>query len=229
MTQQYQQFRKAGIIEEVGVRTASISASNGNSSYYVCLQDIQDVFPDAQRFKLDEHPILFLQDSNGNRIKPPCIAFYPDTILDVITDGPQVCNSNSSSNSSSSSLKTTTDLILETKENAKKMLDLLLEAKKKDEEMLKLQQQALDRLATLQRHANAILIQNFELHEYPIPRLFIILPVDTTKWDPRNVLGSKVRPHFLCECGEHTATISKSNQNQIHIAKHEGYDIRNST
>ncbi|ORZ15545.1 hypothetical protein BCR41DRAFT_396509 [Lobosporangium transversale] len=221
MTQQYQQFRKAGIIEEVGVRTASISASNGNSSYYVCLQDIQDVFPDAQRFKLDEHPILFLQDSNGNRIEPPCIAFYPDKILDVITDGPQVCNNNSSSNSSSSSLKTTTDLILETKENAKKMLDLLLEAKKKDDEMLKLQQQVLDRLA--------ILIQNFELHEYPIPRLFIVLPVDTTKWDPRNILRSKFRLHFLCECGEHTATISKSNQNQIHIAKHEGYDIRNST
>ncbi|KAF9917864.1 hypothetical protein BX616_011059 [Lobosporangium transversale] len=147
-----------------------------------------------------------------------------------------------------SSLKAIAESMLEAKEKSNMVIDLLLEAKKKDdemlklsneilklqreakekdEEMLKLQQQALDRLAILQRHASAILVQNFELHEYPIPRLFIVLPVDTTKWDPRNLLRSKVRLHFLCECGEHTATISKSNQ--IHIAKHEGYDILNST
>ncbi|KAF9905911.1 hypothetical protein BX616_000889, partial [Lobosporangium transversale] len=109
------------------------------------------------------------------------------------------------------------------------MFKLQQEAKAKDDEMLKLQHQALDRLAILQKHANAILIQNFELHEYPIPRLFIVLPVDTTKWDPMNALRSKVRLYFLCECGEHTVDASKSRRNEIHIAKHEGYEIRNST
>ncbi|ORZ15542.1 hypothetical protein BCR41DRAFT_422308 [Lobosporangium transversale] len=161
MTQQYQRFRKADIIEEVGVRIASISASNGDSSYYVCLQDIQDVFPDAQRFKLDGHPILFLQDSNGNRIEPPRIAFYPDKILDVITAEPQACNCNSSSNSSTSASSNSMAVIslsalgvptnlasqdilpiikLEMMlEKSNMVIDLLLEARKKDDEMLKLQ------------------------------------------------------------------------------------------
>ncbi|KAF9082364.1 hypothetical protein BGX27_004560, partial [Mortierella sp. AM989] len=105
----------------------------------------------------------------------------------------------------------------------------LLEIKDMQKEAISLQHQALDRLAILQKHAKAILVQNFELHEYPIPRLFIILPVDRTKWNPRNVLENKFRLHFLCECGDHTMKTSKSNQHHIHIAKHEGYEIRNST
>ncbi|KAF9914377.1 hypothetical protein BX616_008427, partial [Lobosporangium transversale] len=120
-------------------------------------------------------------------------------------------------------------LQLEVREKGDMVLALQLEAKDRDDQMLELQNKALDKLATLQKHANAILVQNFELHEYPIPRLFIILPVDTSKWDPRNVLGNKFRLHFLCECGELTAEISKSSQNQIHLAKHDGYEVRDST
>jgi hypothetical protein len=44
-----------------------------------------------------------------------------------------------------------------------------------------MQKEAIDRLVILQKHAKAILTQTFELHEYPIPRLFIILPVDQSK------------------------------------------------
>ncbi|KAF9080249.1 hypothetical protein BGX27_005573, partial [Mortierella sp. AM989] len=124
----------------------------------------------------------------------------------------------------------------EAKEKDDKMLRLQLEAKEKDDEMLRLQQEAkerdeliLDRLAILQKHAHAILVQNFELHEYPIPRLFIILPVNPTKWNPKNVLENKFRLHFLCECGDHTLKSSNSSQNQIHIARHEGYEIRDGT
>ncbi|KAF9114492.1 hypothetical protein BGX27_010642, partial [Mortierella sp. AM989] len=87
------------------------------------------------------------------------------------------------------------DLLLEAQDKDDKMLTLQMEAKDKDDKMLKLQQeaislqnQALDRLVILQKHAQAILVQNFELHEYPIPRLFIILPVDRTNWNPMNVL-----------------------------------------
>ncbi|KAF9151972.1 hypothetical protein BGX20_005264, partial [Mortierella sp. AD010] len=118
----------------------------------------------------------------------------------------------------------------------KQITTLLLEAKEKDDkmifmqnQMLDLQNQALDRLAILQKHTHAILVQNFELHEYPIPRLFIILPVDRSKWSPTKILENKFRLHFLCECGDHTMEASKSSQNQIHIAKHEGYEIRNGT
>ncbi|KAF8943363.1 hypothetical protein BGZ46_006534, partial [Entomortierella lignicola] len=121
--------------------------------------------------------------------------------------------------------------------------NLLLEVKEKDDKMalmnsqmidmqkqtLDLQNQTLDRLAILQKHARAILVQNFELHEYPIPRLFIILPVDKSKWDPTRILENKFRLHFLCECGDHTVESSKSLDNQIHIAKHEGYEIKDGT
>ncbi|KAF9916954.1 hypothetical protein BX616_002325, partial [Lobosporangium transversale] len=234
---------------------------------------------------------------------PPRITFYPDKILDVITEVPQPCNSNNNSNSSSSSnaavhLPTLREsknpefqnlllslsnfvqpanssltlhnnenfsshfeelrgLLLEAREKDDKMLTLQdnilgiqakmfelqlevnrlqLEAKEKDDEMLEmqkktlnLQQQALDRLAILQKKAEAILVQNFELHEYPIPRLFIILPVDRTKWDPMNILRNKIHLHFLCEHGDYTAKADKSFQDQLHLARHEGYEIRSST
>ncbi|KAF9103543.1 hypothetical protein BGX27_010540, partial [Mortierella sp. AM989] len=115
-------------------------------------------------------------------------------------------------------------LQMEAKDNDDKILILQLEAKEKD-----LQNQARDRLAILQKHAQAILAQKFDLHEYPIPRLFIILPADNTKWNPRNVLENKFRLHFLCECGDHTTNANKTGQDHIHVAKHEGYEIRNST
>ncbi|KAF9087734.1 hypothetical protein BGX27_002863, partial [Mortierella sp. AM989] len=118
---------------------------------------------------------------------------------------------------------------MEAKDKDDKMLTLQLEAKEKDEVIISLQNQAFDRLAILQKHAMATLVQNFELNEYPIPRFFIILPVDRTKWNPKKVLENKVRLHFLCECEDHTMKASKSSQNHIHVAKHEGYEIRNST
>ncbi|KAF9896472.1 hypothetical protein BX616_007390, partial [Lobosporangium transversale] len=129
-----------------------------------------------------------------------------------------------------SNLEKIAELLLEAKEKDDKIIEPQLEAKEKNDKMLELQSQALDRLAILQKQANAILTQNFELYEYPIPRLFIILPDNTTtKWDPRKVLRNKFRLYFLCECGDHTAETSKSIQNQIHIAKHDGYEVRDST
>ncbi|KAF9198223.1 hypothetical protein BGZ49_001038, partial [Haplosporangium sp. Z 27] len=118
-------------------------------------------------------------------------------------------------------------------ENTHEMKKLLLEAKEKDDkillmqnQLLDLQNQALDRLAVLQKHAEAILVQNFELHEYPIPRLFIILPVDKSNWNPTKILENKFRLHFLCECGDLTMEGGQSKDNQTHLAKHDGYEIR---
>ncbi|KAF9900334.1 hypothetical protein BX616_002621, partial [Lobosporangium transversale] len=264
---QFQKFRKT---EEVCVKTASTGASNDSSLCYVSLQDIRDVFPDAQRFKLDGDLIPFLLDADGNKIEPPRIAFYPDKVLDVITEVPQSSNSNKSltvhNNKDFSSysdeikewmvkIENKGDMILtlqgkmdkvqvemhimqlemrkmqlELKEKTDEVIKLQLEAKKKDDKLLEMQQQALDRLVILQQKAEAILAQTFELHEYPIPRLFIVLPIDRTKWDPMNVLRNKVRLHFLCECGDHDAVKAiKNRQNQVHLARHEGYEIRDST
>ncbi|KAF9929600.1 hypothetical protein FBU30_001441 [Linnemannia zychae] len=94
--------------------------------------------------------------------------------------------------------------------------------------MMQLQQQSLDRLALIQSRAQAILVQNYELHEYPIPRLFIVLPKDSSRWNPTRAIHNKFRLYFLCECGDHTKFGMLNNNNNphhIHLAKHEGYDI----
>ncbi|KAF8968214.1 hypothetical protein BGZ46_010902 [Entomortierella lignicola] len=298
----YQRIQLGDIIEEVCIRTAPYN--NDPPSYYVLLNDIHDVFQNARRFKRDGHPVPFLVNPDGERIKPLRIAYYPNDILEVITapslstalvlsptitkldiQSPQYLLSSSTdllrsfnssrvageieqaemikselalnlrsieqhmavSNENSQEMMNMQsqikNLLLEAKEKDDRMLALQLEAKEKDDKMtvmqnqmidmqkqaLDLQNQALDRLAILQKHAHAILVQNFELHEYPIPRLFIILPVDKNKWDPTRVLENKFRLHFLCECGEHTIEASKSMENQIHLARHEGYEIKNGT
>ncbi|KAF9205872.1 hypothetical protein BGZ49_003389 [Haplosporangium sp. Z 27] len=303
--QQFQRFRHGDTIEKVCVRTTQTSTNNNSaSSYYVSLEDVQDVFPQALRFKLNENPVPFLLGPDERRIEPLRIAFYPDGVLEVIIGSSQpttVIHSPAVRNLyilpsqhhlfSSSNLpqsfnpshgdgeleqveminsglaqklsdiekhlvenkenslemkemrRQITDLLLEVKEHNNKVVALQLEAKEKDDkvaliqrQMIELQNQvidlpnqALDRLAILQKHAYAIFIQNFELHEYTIPRLFIILPVDKARWNPTRILENKFRLHFLCEYGDHTMEASKGNENQIHIAKHEGYEIKNDT
>ncbi|KAF8940838.1 hypothetical protein BGZ58_004527 [Dissophora ornata] len=95
------------------------------------------------------------------------------------------------------------------------------------EVMTKLQQQqTLDQLAAVKTRIQAVLTQNFELHEYPIPRLFIVLPKDSSAWDPQKLLQNTLQLHFLCECGEHTKLNQDSKiPHHIHLAKHEGYEI----
>ncbi|KAK3845732.1 MAG: hypothetical protein J3R72DRAFT_418338 [Linnemannia gamsii] len=129
-----------------------------------------------------------------------------------------------------------------------RILAELTAAKERDEEMLRLQIQTIDRLVVAQQHIDAVLVQNYELHEYPIPRLFVILPDSYERWDPRNVLAERFRLFFLCECGEHCSTndetdtatgqlviaaapptTSISAKNSIHLAKHEDYELTRPT
>ncbi|KAF9366825.1 hypothetical protein BGX34_006094 [Mortierella sp. NVP85] len=95
----------------------------------------------------------------------------------------------------------------------------------KQDEMTQLQMKALDRLAILQNGVKSLLNQTYELHEYPIPRLFIVLPKDSSSWDPLDLFSNKFQLYFLCECGEHTKSTNSKIPHHIHIAKHEGYAI----
>jgi len=95
----------------------------------------------------------------------------------------------------------------------------------RQEDMMELQIQALDRLGLLQNDIKALLTQTHELHEYPIPRLFIVLPEDSSSWNPTNLFSNKFRLYFLCECGEHTMSNNSKIPHHIHLAKHEGYEI----
>ncbi|KAF9273258.1 hypothetical protein BGZ88_003934 [Linnemannia elongata] len=111
-----------------------------------------------------------------------------------------------------------------------------------------MQQETIDRLTVNQQRVEALLVQNYELHEYPIPRLFVVLPDSFSDWDPRNFLMERFRLFFLCECGgdcgagtggdttsgqcsiNSAASISSiPARNSIHLAKHEGYELSRPT
>ncbi|KAG0306941.1 hypothetical protein BGZ98_001419 [Dissophora globulifera] len=88
------------------------------------------------------------------------------------------------------------------------------------------QQQVMSRLALAQNRIEAVFTQTYELHEYSIPRRFIILPMEKRKRDKFSKPFSKMlRLYFLCECGAHTKVEGSKMSHEIHIAKHDGYDI----
>ncbi|KAF9438046.1 hypothetical protein BGZ76_009995 [Entomortierella beljakovae] len=83
------------------------------------------------------------------------------------------------------------------------------DAAKKHEEQMEISRQIAqethDRLASIQNRLQVILTQTFELHEYPIPRLFIVLPDEVRQRDRiMNPFTNRFKLHFLCECGDHT-------------------------
>ncbi|KAK3821863.1 MAG: hypothetical protein J3Q66DRAFT_427847 [Benniella sp.] len=97
---------------------------------------------------------------------------------------------------------------------------------KKQDEMLDLQRQTLNRLAIILNHVRALLTQTYELHEYPIPRLFIVLPKSMKLLNKfTNPFSEQFRLYFLCECGTHTMPEGSKIPPEVHLAKHEGYDL----
>ncbi|KAF9348282.1 hypothetical protein BGX26_000284 [Mortierella sp. AD094] len=93
--------------------------------------------------------------------------------------------------------------------------------------LLQMQQKTLDQLASIHGRVQAVLKQNYELHEYPIPRLFIVLPRAKQFTDKVKMpFSNRFRLFFLCECGKHSEIPGgNDNKNKIHLAKHEGYDL----
>ncbi|KAK3817449.1 MAG: hypothetical protein J3Q66DRAFT_339926 [Benniella sp.] len=88
------------------------------------------------------------------------------------------------------------------------------------------QDQSSDQLAMLRRQTQSVLTLNIGLHENPIPRLFVVLPlVHQPLYDPQNSSSNTFRLYFLCDCGEHTMSAKSKTSHHIHFAKHEGYDI----
>ncbi|KAG0210847.1 hypothetical protein BGX31_001805 [Mortierella sp. GBA43] len=97
---------------------------------------------------------------------------------------------------------------------------------KKQEEMNEMQKMAISILANIQSRVQSVVTQTYELHEYPIPRLFIVLPKDMEVFDKvKSPFATQFRLYFLCECGTHTMDESSKTMHEIHLAKHEGYDL----
>jgi len=92
--------------------------------------------------------------------------------------------------------------------------------------VVEMQQQSIDRLTLIQSRLQTLLTQTYELHEYPIPRLFIVLPKELRVRDKlAKPFAEQFRLYFLCECGSHIHNTNSMIPNEIHLAKHEGYDV----
>ncbi|KAF8963700.1 hypothetical protein BGZ46_000917 [Entomortierella lignicola] len=103
---------------------------------------------------------------------------------------------------------------------------LAQQLKENQGEMMRMQHQALELLSLIHRRVEVVLIQTYELHEYPIPRLFIILPKLMRRHDRvTGLFTDQFQLYFLCECGKHTRAEGSTEVHEIHLAKHEGYEI----
>ncbi|KAI8358927.1 hypothetical protein B0O80DRAFT_484969 [Mortierella sp. GBAus27b] len=111
------------------------------------------------------------------------------------------------------------DLMLKNMELSTNMTKMQEAFGAKQEEVKQLQTQALGQLALLR--VQALVAQTFELYEYSIPRLFVVLLQDTSSQDPTNLFSNKFRLYFLCECGGHTKLTDPKNNKAL-----EGSDLR---
>jgi len=168
---------------------------------------------DGQVQQSNEQLIACLQELGGNVTE---IKNMASMIMDLVSKNYKLTSDNYKLTSDNNGL-------LARVSEMQKVLDA------KQDEMKELQIQALDRLALLQKSVKALLTQTYELHEYPIPRLFIVLPEDSSSWNPLDLLSNKFRLYFLCECGEHTKSTNTKIPHHIHLAKHEGYELARPT
>ncbi|KAF9396230.1 hypothetical protein CPC16_003940 [Podila verticillata] len=79
------------------------------------------------------------------------------------------------------------------------------------------------RLSRIRSKVVSFLLHRFSVHDYTVPRLFIVLP------DPASTPGEEpintYRLYFLCECSPSFTLPLGSGLNHLHIAKHTGYAI----
>ncbi|KAF9339535.1 hypothetical protein BGZ91_005619 [Linnemannia elongata] len=266
----HQRFRQGDKVDLLAVRK-----DKNTGELYSRLTDIQNTSPSAQRFKVNGITLNFLEDDNEQLYEPKRIAHYPEDTIDII-EGPVLARASppvplsstartqtsidnpthqsqlpSTQDSDLSMVGQMNEMLREqaaSKEREERILQEQAESKARDEQMLKMQQETIDRLTVNQQRVEALLVQNYELYEYPIPRLFVVLPDSFSDWDPRNFLMERFRLFFLCECGGgcgagtggHTtsgqcsinsaASISSiPARNSIHLAKHEGYELSRPT
>ncbi|KAF9346696.1 hypothetical protein BGX26_001793, partial [Mortierella sp. AD094] len=66
--------------------TISLTAQEGpEGKFYTALVDIQEIFPEAARFKIHGAVLTFLRDDDGNRYEPKRIGYYPNDTIEVLT------------------------------------------------------------------------------------------------------------------------------------------------
>ncbi|KAF9436579.1 hypothetical protein BGZ76_003531 [Entomortierella beljakovae] len=250
MTKDYQDIQLDGQVKKVLIR----QTFDGRS--YVLVEDIRDAFfYFGDSFEVDGVPVPFLEDDHHVKLYPHRIASYPGKTLTIIpVNQVSTCQETAIVQSSPA----TRDVSLRNNQpDPREQIQALLDAQTKqlmeaissvqdrldrnDRQLLMSQRNIEDKqdklmgkMDTIIANTEAIITQTFELHEYTLPRLFIVLPeVAYRGLNPARILSSyantKFRLYFLCECGNHTSPTGPQRLNHIHIARHEGYEINRPT
>ncbi|KAG0226068.1 hypothetical protein BGX31_007412 [Mortierella sp. GBA43] len=84
---------------------------------------------------------------------------------------------------------------------------------------------APDEQAVMQSRLREVFTRPYDFHEHLIPRLFMVLPKTARALEKLTRPSNQFRVYFLCECGTHTMSECSKMQHNIHLAKHEGYDL----
>ncbi|KAI8605918.1 hypothetical protein EDD21DRAFT_400861 [Dissophora ornata] len=191
-----------------------IPLDNVNGQNIVYWWDIQQVFPGVKQLKNGEVTVTMMRDSHKNIIEPYCIKHCPNVVLEVVLSTISTPNPGFEG-----TVLHKLDGLQDQGDTTQKIV----------QEVWELAKQMNDRLILIQSKTEAILTQNYELLEYTIPRLFIVLPEESTSWDPKTMLRTKFRLHFICECGEHTKASGSKIPHHLHLANHEGYIVNKPT
>ncbi|KAI8347767.1 hypothetical protein B0O80DRAFT_465134 [Mortierella sp. GBAus27b] len=181
-------------------------------------RDVQNGFNNAECIRSGEDLVPFLKE-NDQELLPLRIAYQPGEELEVIlkegTDIQQLVEDQTEQLQAE----------LERSRQLTEQLDILQQRQQQANEntILQLQYETLNSLAHMQSLMVSVLAQAYELHEYPIPRLFIVLPKAGDR--VTNHIAEHFRLYFLCECGTHTMPEGGKIQHEVHLANHEGYDL----
>ncbi|KAK9766689.1 hypothetical protein K7432_004051 [Basidiobolus ranarum] len=207
----------------------------------VLMSEVEYCVPGAYRLEHNKRPIQFVLAPNYEHSHPRRIKYQADSVL-TIAKKPRTSISESESSDAQVNLNSYQEAIqnLNSKDKAEiiaKIHETLERSKRtrsQNEDTQDQSQRAGDqnektqqRRAFIEAKMSAILTKNCELHEFPIPRMFIILPVNRHPANRSAILTTEYRLYFLCECGEHTESkvITRNSKYTIHIAFHEGYAI----
>ncbi|KAI8602836.1 hypothetical protein EDD21DRAFT_442529, partial [Dissophora ornata] len=154
-------------------RLENIPFVNVDGQNIVYWEEIQLVFPGVIYVKNGNDIVTKMRGPQENLIEPYRIEHCPDVVLEVVLSPTSTPN------------PVFEGTVLHKLDGLHDQGDV---TQRIAQEVWELAKQMNDRLILIQSKTEAILTQNYELLEYTIPRLFIVLPEESTSWDPKTML-----------------------------------------
>ena len=167
------------------------------------LKDVQRKFPSVSAFRVGNVQKTFIQDEDGNDLKPLRIKAYPDQIIEAVEPR-----------------RPSTGIIPVTQRQDD---DILGRIESKIDRIDSNTQEMLNQI----RH---VMTQMYELHEYTTPRYFLILPAKHYGISFMNSVRNQFQLHyklyFLCECSDEPSEMHVAPHEGYSIKKTKEFILR---